>query len=62
MAQRASDLEFILGARALGLPTPTQGNEAATKSWVETKLAGKITVGTTAPPSPAINDLWVDTN
>jgi len=26
------------------------------------ELATKITVGTTAPASPNINDLWVDTN
>jgi hypothetical protein len=58
----STTLDFSASGRALGLPTPTQGDEAAPRSWVDAKLAGKITVGATAPPSPALNDLWVDTN
>lgn len=35
----------------------------ATQTALDLKLnAGKITVGTTAPVSPSIGDLWVDTN
>ena len=41
---------------------PTTALQAATKQYVDGKIAGKITVGTTAPSSPAVNDLWVDTN
>ena len=35
--------------------------EAATKQYVDNR-APKITVGTTAPSSPAVNDVWIDTN
>lgn len=41
---------------------PAAALQPATKQYVDGKLAGKITVGTTAPTSPAANDLWVDTN
>lgn len=36
---------------------------AATQTALDLKLnASKITVGTTAPVSPSVGDLWVDTN
>ena len=41
---------------------PTAALNPATKQYVDGKLAGKITVGTTAPTSPSVNDIWVDTN
>lgn len=41
---------------------PAAALQPATKQYVDAKIAGKITVGTTAPTSPATNDLWVDTN
>jgi hypothetical protein len=41
---------------------PSSNLHAATKQYVDGKIAGKITVATTAPSSPATNDLWVDTN
>lgn len=41
---------------------PAAALQPATKQYVDGKIAGKITVSTTAPTSPATNDLWVDTN
>lgn len=41
---------------------PSGSTDAATKGYVDGKLPVTITVGTTAPSSPAVNDLWVDTN
>lgn len=55
--------------RIINLPsTPTADNDATSKTYVDTQVATKvtgttkITVGTTAPTSPAVGDLWVDTN
>jgi hypothetical protein len=46
----------------LQLPAdPAQPLEAATKQYVDGKLPTKITVSATAPSSPAVGDLWVDT-
>lgn len=56
-------------------PTPASG-PSPTYLWYETdtgktyawdgaawdQVATAISVGTTAPSSPAVNDLWVDTN
>lgn len=39
--------------------TGPQGATGASVAWTGTS---KITVGTTAPTSPAVGDLWVDTN
>lgn len=49
---------------------PTGPQDAATKNYADTALATKltasgastITVGTSAPGSPSVGDLWVDTN
>jgi len=42
-------------------PVPTLGNHAASKQYVDARTP-KITAATTAPSSPAVNDIWVDTN
>ncbi|MCA3574829.1 MAG: hypothetical protein IOC86_13020, partial [Aestuariivirga sp.] len=41
---------------------PTAALHLSTKQYVDNKIAGRISVGATAPSSPAVNDLWVDTN
>jgi hypothetical protein len=41
---------------------PSSAMQPTTKQYVDGKLAGKITVATSAPSSPAVNDIWVDTN
>ena len=41
---------------------PAAALQPATKQYVDTRIAQKVTVGTTAPTSPATNDIWVDTN
>ena len=52
--------------------TPTANGHAASKKYVDDKVAaipaapdevvgGVITIGTTAPSSPAVNDVWIDT-
>lgn len=41
---------------------PAAALQPATKQYVDTRIAQKLTVGTTAPTSPAVNDIWVDTN
>lgn len=38
---------------------PSASTDIATKNYVDTR-APKITVGATAPSSPAINDVWID--
>ena len=58
------------GLAVTNLPvTPTNANDASSKSYTDTKLPGtafsgtsKITVGTSAPSSPSVGDIWVDTN
>lgn len=42
-------------------PTPTSAQALTNKAYVDARTP-KITVGTTAPSNPAINDIWVDTN
>lgn len=43
--------------------TGTLSTQADLQAALNQKLnASRLTVGTTAPPSPALNDLWVDTN
>jgi len=32
-----------------------------TKQYVDAKIVNKVTVASSAPSSPAINDIWVDT-
>lgn len=55
-------MKKLLGA------APSATTDAVTKTYVDTqdatKVTGtvKLTVGTTAPSSPATGDLWVDTN
>lgn len=50
------------------VPTPSSTGDAANKTYVDTQVATKvtgtvkITVANTAPASPAVGDLWVDTN
>jgi len=56
-----ADLDFEGQSRATGLPTPIGDTEAATKGYVDGRTP-KITAGTTAPDSPAVGDVWIDTN
>lgn len=39
----------------------TTTNTAVPQSYVDARVP-KITVGTTAPASPSVGELWVDTN
>jgi hypothetical protein len=46
----------------INLPTdPTTALQAVTKQYVDNRVATKITVASTAPSSPAVNDVWIDT-
>ena len=46
----------------VGPPGPIADTSGlATKEYVDSRTP-QITVGTTAPSSPAINDVWIDTN
>lgn len=51
---------------SLGTSNTLYPTQNAVKTYadaaVAAKITNKITVGTTAPSSPATNDLWVDTN
>lgn len=51
--------------RATGLGTvladPTAPLGIATKQYVDARVATKITVASSAPGSPAVNDVWIDT-
>jgi len=51
--------------RASGLATVKADPQAAlgivTKQYVDSKIVNKVTVASSAPSSPAINDIWVDT-
>jgi hypothetical protein len=38
------------------------GNIAFSRSGTQLPNIPQITVGTTAPTSPRVNDLWIDTN
>jgi hypothetical protein len=40
---------------------PSNANDVATKGYVDARTP-KISEGTTAPASPAVGDLWVDTS
>lgn len=40
---------------------PDAALKAATKQYVDGRTP-KITVGTSAPGSPAVGDVWIDTN
>ena len=40
-------------------PTTTLG--IATKGYIDGRVANKITVASSAPSSPAVNDVWIDT-
>jgi hypothetical protein len=42
-------------------PAPIGAASLTPKSYVDGKLAGKLSVGTTAPSAPAVNDIWIDT-
>lgn len=46
----------VMFIRVLDLPGTTWG------VWTQIHFNPKITVGTTAPASPSVGDLWVDTN
>lgn len=39
----------------------TRPTDAVTKSYVDARTP-KITVSTTAPASPSVGDIWIDTN
>lgn len=56
-----ANLDFGSAARIENLPTPAAAGEAATKGYVDGRTP-KITAGTSAPGSPAVNDIWIDTN
>ncbi len=62
MAEKAllTDLNAGGVARLMNLPAPQAAGDAAPRSYVDGRTP-KITVGTTAPASPAVGDLWVDT-
>lgn len=73
LAARVSKLgDTMSGALGMGtnqiynLADATAADHAVNKGQLDTKLTkvgtNKITVGTTAPASPADGDLWVDTN
>lgn len=49
-----------MARQALGV-APATAPDTATKGYVDGRVP-QITVGTTAPTSPAVGDLWVDTN
>ena len=40
----------------------TTGRFRKRENGVTTDLAPNVTVGTTAPSSPAVGDIWIDTN
>lgn len=63
MAERLALVDLNMGttAKVINLPTPTNGGDATNKTYVDGRTP-KITVGATAPSSPAVGDLWVDTN
>jgi hypothetical protein len=64
-AASASTASVIMKRDANGrasVADPSASTDIATKNYIDTKLAGKITVGTVAPSSPATNDVWIDTN
>ena len=62
MAQKIkSNLDFESTSKPVNLPTPTASGDAASKGYVDGRTP-QITVGTTAPGSPATGDIWVDTN
>lgn len=60
-ANRTLTLPALIGSvgEVLGIATGASAT-AATLEWVPSGTP--ITVGTTAPVSPAVGDLWVDTN
>jgi len=71
-AVNTSSAQTLAGVKTFSsspiLPTPTAGDNStagATTAFVTTaiaaKIANKITVASTAPSSPATNDIWVDT-
>jgi len=52
----------IAAALAISLPgDPTSALQAAPKQYIDAKIVNKLTVANTAPSSPAVNDIWVDT-
>lgn len=52
--------------KIINVANGTASNDAVNKSQLDTKLttsgATTITVSTSAPGSPSVGDLWVDTN
>jgi hypothetical protein len=56
-----TDLDFGNAGRISGLLDCASPQDAATKAYVDAR-SPKITVSTTAPGSPSVGDLWVDTN
>jgi len=55
----------VLISRATGLMTvqgdPQVALGVVTKQYMDAKITNKITVASSAPSSPSINDIWVDT-
>lgn len=56
-----TDMDFGGAAKAINLLAPTATTDAATKGYVDGRTP-KITASTTAPSSPAVGDVWIDTN
>jgi hypothetical protein len=48
------------GGAAGQVPVKSSSADFAT-AWQTPLVANKFTVGTTAPSSPAVNDVWIDT-
>ena len=59
IVELATNAEALTGTDTVRAVTP-----AGVKAVADTKVSGtaRITVGTAAPSSPAVGDLWVDTN
>jgi hypothetical protein len=62
LALRDSSGQATFATVLVSNASPSLSNELTRKDYVDGKLPGKITVGTTAPSTPSTNDIWVDTN
>lgn len=66
MARKSLSDQNLNNNKVINLANGTASSDAVNKSQLDTKPTGdgvnKITVGTTAPSSPATGDVWIDTN